>query len=225
MRGDFSDGQLAPVSAGPWFAYLEDDRVDAASTRMLLGPVDVADAGGYPYVATASFTLPNVPAGYYSIVVCDLGCETVGVGDLIGGNLFVGATPREARLGATLQIFRWIRHGEVRAIGRLERQLRGARADLDDATVGSARATAAASSAGDVARAASASSQRLEEQLLKGQASLGRWRWATLALAIALLTSVGLTARIAHRQRLDIPNTPGELIEVAEPRQRESTHR
>jgi MYXO-CTERM domain-containing protein len=99
MRGAFSDGQLAPVSAGPWYAYLRADpeQTPNGPSDVSLGEVEIRGDGGYPYVAIVTFTVPAVPSGAYWVDVCDLGCST-GVGDLIGGYLWVGQTMAEARL-------------------------------------------------------------------------------------------------------------------------------
>ena len=64
MRSEFSDGQQAPVSAGPWYAYitLDTDVGGEPTEPMLLGPVHIADTGGYPYVATTTFVRPRMLA-------------------------------------------------------------------------------------------------------------------------------------------------------------------
>lgn len=213
MRSEFSNGQLAPVSAGPWFAYLGSDDAGEMRPPLLLGPVDIATTGGYPYVATVSFTVPDVPTGYYSVTVCNLGCELIGVGDLIGGNFFVGSNSREARLGARLQILRWMHQGEAREIERLTRQLRDSRLELDQAEVASARASTRAVLAGTEAVAARTANERLAGQLNDRDQALERWRWATWLLVGALVATGVLALRLARRPRLVLPDTPSELIE------------
>jgi len=97
LSGKFSNGQLAPVSAGPWFAYLATNAGGRDPVApLLLGEVDVGP-GGYPWLASTTFTVPDVPAGDYWVHVCDLGCHT-GVGDLIGSVIWIGGTPAEALL-------------------------------------------------------------------------------------------------------------------------------
>ncbi len=100
MQGAFCDGQLAPVSAGPWFAYLD----PPGRSPMLLAPVEVAAAGGNgcPYLARTTFVVPEVAPGDYVVHVCDQGCHS-GVGDLIGGFLTVASTGFEARLLGRLE--------------------------------------------------------------------------------------------------------------------------
>jgi hypothetical protein len=97
LTGGFSNGQLAPVSAGPWFAYLARNASGGdPAAPLLLGEVDVGP-GGYPWLASTTFTVPDVPAGDYWVHVCDLGCRT-GVGDLIGSMIWIGGTRAEALL-------------------------------------------------------------------------------------------------------------------------------
>ena len=123
MRSEFSDGQQAPVRAGPWYAYITPD-TDIGGDRtepMLLGPVHIADTGGYPYVATTTFVVPEVPTGSYWVNVCDLGCSH-GVGDLDGGTIVLGATGSEAGLFARSRILTWMQEGDARTIRHLRVQ-------------------------------------------------------------------------------------------------------
>jgi hypothetical protein len=105
LRGTFGDGALAPVSAGPWFGYLAHDyELVGPGEPVFLGAVDIRPSETIYccWVASLTFTVPDVPAGSYWVRVCDMGCHT-GVGDLIGAEVFVAVTAAEARLSHALR--------------------------------------------------------------------------------------------------------------------------
>ena len=104
LAGEVSPGQLGWVEDGPFFAYLRvDPRAVAADparstswpaiheTDLPLGPLTVID-NGPARLLDVSITV-EVPAGLepgiYDVVYCNDPCTT-GLGDLIGGLLFVG---------------------------------------------------------------------------------------------------------------------------------------
>lgn len=125
-RGTFGRGSLeGRVSDGPFYAYLTpgDRDWEALPTEdaIHLGPMTIAEAtGSYCcWVARVEFTVPDVTPGRYWIDYCNDPCTIDGIGDLIGGMIFVGETEREARLAA-----RW-----ERAKARVERM----RERLDEA--------------------------------------------------------------------------------------------
>ena len=103
MRGGFCNGSQAAPNEGPWFASL---RSYVGGARTPLGPVDIvaSDNNACPWVATATFVVPNVAVGAYWVDVCDEGCTT-GVGDLMGGYFVVAASATEARL---IQRLAWL---------------------------------------------------------------------------------------------------------------------
>ena len=74
MHGRFGSGQQAGVREGPWYAYLRPN-LGKAGSRVLLGPVDVHAAARGGWIASVSFTVPDVPGGRYWVDVCDLGCQ------------------------------------------------------------------------------------------------------------------------------------------------------
>ena len=213
MRSEFFDGQLAPVGAGPWFAYLSADD-QRRSGSMLLAPVAIAVTGGHSYVATTSFVVPDVPPGDYSVTVCDLGCRHEGVGDLFGGELVVGgATEREARLTARLQIRRWMLEEESRTSRRLRDQLGDARFALEAVDASGKRAISRATAAEAEVATMTTVNGRLATQVADRDAAVDRWRWAAGVLAALLLASCVLSVRLMRRPRLVLPDTPAELID------------
>ena len=118
LAGDFGNGQLAPVSAGPWYAYLDvSSGGGEPADPLLLGHVEIGP-GGFQWRASTTFTVPDVPAGDYWVNVCDLGCHT-GVGDLIGAQIWIGGTVMEAVLLQRVSRL----HGRLDNVrGRLDRR-------------------------------------------------------------------------------------------------------
>jgi hypothetical protein len=109
-RGTFGTGSLeGTVSDGPFYAYLTpgDRAWDDLPTEgaIDLGPMTVTEATGRYccWVARVEFIVPDVPSGRYWIDYCNDPCTIDGIGDLIGGMIFVGETEREARLAAHLE--------------------------------------------------------------------------------------------------------------------------
>lgn len=218
MRSEFSDGQQAPVSAGPWYAYITlDTEVGGERTEpMLLGPVHIADTGGYPYVATTTFVVPEVPTGSYWVSVCDLGCSH-GVGDLGGGTIVLGATGSEARLFARSRILTWIHEGDARTI----RHLRAERGQLRSEVMRSRReiATAKAESAlaSEQAVHAEADAARNSSLLEGAERRADRWRLVAGGLLAAfLLLAAVIVMRSRRAGRVVVPDTPAVLVERGE---------
>jgi hypothetical protein len=219
LRGSFSKGQLSPVSAGPWYAYLAPYDGGERSEPILLAPIDIVSTSSHSYVASVSFTAPQVPTDHYSVQACDLGCNLVGVGDLIGGNLVIGATESEARVFARSEIMRWMHMTDIHTIKSLLKQreaLRSevsmtardideARAMADDAMI---RAEHAASEAAEAAR-------RHKIALEEAGTRVTIWRSIAAALLLACLVMAVFTVR-PRRHRVRIPDTPGALIADSE---------
>lgn len=100
MSGDFSRGAYGWIDDGPFFTYLQGEaygRVTAsgnggATTDVPLGPLQI-DGTGSNLTASISFNLAHdVPPGEYWVMVCNDPCTT-GIGDLIGGVIYVGINP------------------------------------------------------------------------------------------------------------------------------------
>jgi hypothetical protein len=95
-----SHGQLGWINDGPFYAYLSgatygrvtDEGNGGATTDVPLGKLKVNESERRLAVSV-DFTLPNdVPTGEYWVLVCNDPC-TAGLGDLIGGVLYVGMDP------------------------------------------------------------------------------------------------------------------------------------
>jgi hypothetical protein len=146
-RTTFGRGSLeGKVSDGPFTVYLVPEGRwlprDGGVTpgwAMPLGELRIMRRPGL--VASISFTVPDVPAGSYSLDYCNVPCTIDGVGDLSGaGSFAIGATVTEARLGAQVdgleskierlerrakhaqELARQVREGDRRE-GNLERQV------------------------------------------------------------------------------------------------------
>jgi hypothetical protein len=102
LGGWVSVGQLGWIEDGPYLAYLTGEEYglpveDLSGTPqtdvVLLGSVDISDATDVGAFVSIEFNLPeSVPAGKYLVAVCNDPC-TVGFGDLIGAQLFIGMDP------------------------------------------------------------------------------------------------------------------------------------
>ena len=112
LRAGFSSGSLGPVHEGTYAAYLWRDGMRRPGT--FLAEVTVRTGRRHPFVAETTFRIPAVPTGRYLIEVCTRECGR-GVGDLIGGSLWIGRTPAEARLHAAVTELRRENPGSAEA--------------------------------------------------------------------------------------------------------------
>lgn len=100
LTADVSHGQSGWVEDGPFYAYLSGAAFGTTvsegrggwATDVLLGELEISERSHNARVAI-DFTLPDgMPPGEYTVGVCNDPCTT-GLGDLIGGSLYVGVDP------------------------------------------------------------------------------------------------------------------------------------
>jgi hypothetical protein len=200
LSGTFCNGSQAPVSAGPWFAYLD----PRTGPRVLVGPVNVApNTGNYcEWRLSATLRVPQVAPGAYWIQVCDLGCRN-GVGDLVGAGPFVVVStdsPRDQAL--RLEALRARVRGSMREQARQERLLGEFGRLLTRAEAETAKLRTLADS--------------LRDQLVAERNERGAWFGAAVAssaLVVAALSVLLIWRR--RRSRIHVPDTPAELVEQA----------
>lgn len=93
-------GALGWVDDGPFFVYLQGDGFGivtaegygGAATDVLLGELQIAGRG-QPLGVSIDVAIPeDTPPGQYTIGVCNDPCTT-GLGDLVGGALYIGIDP------------------------------------------------------------------------------------------------------------------------------------
>lgn len=107
LVGYTGGGQLGWVEDGPFFGYLRVDPAAAVAQEqwpaivpsdLPLGQLILQETGRGGYLslrAAITFTLPaDLPPGTYEFVYCNDPCTT-GLGDLIGGTVWVGTDPGE----------------------------------------------------------------------------------------------------------------------------------
>lgn len=100
LSGFVSHGQLGWINDGPFYAYLSgatygratEEGNGGAATDVPLGKLNVSE-NGRRLAVSIDFTLSSdIPAGEYWVLVCNDPCTT-GLGDLIGGVLYIGTDP------------------------------------------------------------------------------------------------------------------------------------
>jgi hypothetical protein len=198
LSGTFCNGSQAPVSAGPWFAYLD----PRTGPPVLVGPVNIVpNTGNYcEWRLTATLHVPQVAPGAYWIQVCDLGCRN-GVGDMVGAGPFVvvsSESPRDQAL--RLEALRARARVSIGEQARQERLL----GELEGSLT---RSEAEVVKLGTLARS-------LRDQLVDEQKELGAWFGAAVACS-ALVVAALIVLLIWRRRRswVQVPDTPAELLE------------
>lgn len=226
MRGSFSTGTLGPVSAGTYYAYLYLSEID--DPPVLLGTVSVTPGKHMPFVARTTFRIPDVPTGRHLIRVCTSGCAR-GIGDLVGGYLWVGRTPQEARLHAVVDGLRSeldgqrrraeARSAEAVALGE---QLEAARGSLEVVTAELDAAQARLDLTASQRDVALQEALDARAQSAEARDETASWRLATYLILIAVAAgSCLLLIRRRRYVRVRIPDSPQELTEpTSRPRER-----
>ncbi len=93
-------GALGWVDDGPFFAYLRGETFGAgttegyggAATDVVLGELEIANGSQRLEVSVDVVIPTDTPPGEYTISICNDPCTT-GLGDLVGGALYVGIDP------------------------------------------------------------------------------------------------------------------------------------
>jgi hypothetical protein len=213
MRGTFGSGALASPSRGPWVAEL---RPEGGGQTVRLGSVDL-DLDPSGWVATTTFTVPDVQPGVYWVDVCDAATCTTGVGDLIGGTFVVATTALEARLLGDLPRLRGRIDGLTRERERLDERLTASEQRVSRLEGVRTEIRGTARTLRDRVDSATGDLVRLESTLAATADDLARWR--IIALASAALGIVALAAALIRPRRPTtgsaVPDTPESLLEPA----------
>jgi hypothetical protein len=199
LSGTFCNGAQAPVSAGPWFAYLDPE----TAPPILVGKVHIApNTGDYcQWRLTATLRVPHVAPGRYWLQVCDRGC-TEGVGDLMGAGHFTVVSAAPARRQALqLQEVRARLRESMREEARQEQML----AELDDALGRAERTIAALEDRLDGSR----------DQLTAERNEPPAWLVAVVISALLAAATIALMTGRRRRSLVRVPDTPAELLERA----------
>jgi hypothetical protein len=134
-RGVFADGTYrGTVADGPFFLYMVPGYRYLPRNGSIpgwaepVGSLTIKEAtGNYCcWVASATFTVPQVPPGRYTLDYCNDPCTLDGIGDLVGGSFWVAATEEQARLMARIERL----ERKADALSRTKRDLRKAEAAL-----------------------------------------------------------------------------------------------
>lgn len=100
LSGEVFRGTLGWLDDGPFYAYLSGEQYGqtiaesngGTSTDVLLGPLVIEQKNSRLRVSIDFELDSKIPPGAYWVVVCNDPCTT-GLGDLIGGMLYVGIDP------------------------------------------------------------------------------------------------------------------------------------
>ncbi len=215
MRGDFGSGSNGPVRAGTVDVYIR--REAANDGGMRIGKAIIRRGAGNLWIAETTFLVPSVPEGPYWIDVCSHGCNRF-FGDLIGGYVYIAATPIRAKLASANRGLRQ----QVDYLGRQLAQRRAHKEHLEDAVRASEDH---AESAVKRMLAAERRVTRADEQAADAEAEaslaqreMKQWQTVTLAVlagvVIAALLGIAFHQR-RRRRRILIPDTPQELLEAS----------
>lgn len=215
LHGSFSlRGSLeGSIADGPYVADLLPEGTWIGSTRVpadaiRLGELRISRAEGtHPTRAVVTFTVPDVPAGWYHVGYCNQPCTVNGIGDLIGSWRFVVAPTRSE--GRRLRQVDRLEH-------RIDSALRKAHAHARVEQNKLERALEARSTALDEARRRIAALESTLANRPVGQASQGRTLvagWAGVVLAVALVAAALIVAR-RRTPAFDVPDTvPDDLVD------------
>jgi hypothetical protein len=198
LGGTFCDGQQAPVTDGPWFAYLE----PGAGPAVLMGRVRITpNTGDYcQWRLTATLRVPAAAPGRYWLQVCDRACTT-GVGDLVGGGWFTVVSPAPPRAQAIMtQRLRTRLRESAREGARQERLLGELGTSLDRAE---ARTHELRAAVGDL------------RNRLADEAAARRWWLAGAVGSCSVAIVLGSLLLRRRRPVMRVPDTPEELLELS----------
>jgi hypothetical protein len=129
-RGVFGDGSYrGTVADGPFHLYMVPGYRYLPRNGSIpgwaepVGSLTIKEAtGNYCcWVASTTFTVPQVPPGRYTLDYCNDPCTLDGIGDLVGGSFRVAAGEEQARLLSHIERL----EAKVEALPRLKQKLRG----------------------------------------------------------------------------------------------------
>jgi hypothetical protein len=207
MHGTFTPGQQAPVSEGPWYAYVSPQTGNGQP--ILVGSVGIR-GDGFPYVADVTFDVPSVEAGQYWVLVCDQGCKQ-GVGDLGGTSVVLAPTETEARAFARALILGWIHDQDVHVIESLRNQHEALQAQRDAATDAARDAETQSEEATDRAEAASIQAAAAQASQAEAEHQRDLWRLVGTIAVVAAVVAVIWGLVLLRRVRRLMPESPAEL--------------
>jgi hypothetical protein len=197
LGGTFCDGRLAPVTEGPWFAYL----VAEGQPPVMVGRVHVGPNEGddCQWRLTATLRVPAAAPGRYWLQVCDRGCTT-GVGDLVGGGWFTVVTSESPPAQAIqMQRLRTRLRASTREEARQERMLEELGTSLERAETDR--------------RELRRSVAELRGRFAQETSSRRSWLVGAFASGTAAVV-FGLVLLRRRRTTFDVPDTPEELLQL-----------
>lgn len=205
---------------GPFEAYLVPEGTSFQPGHPLpigavaVGVFQVRHRSGPNWVATVHFVLPAFASGQYWIDVCDVPCTVQGFGVYASGWFQVVQTEEARKL--VLKGFQQDQriYALRRDIRNLTNQKETAYTALFDAN---ARGVQVSNALGVESLRARAAEQAAAAARARAHAANVRAAWlAAIAVAFATLFVATLAVALKRRGRVVVPDTPAELLELAE---------
>jgi hypothetical protein len=126
--GDLEDGPFHAYLVPQNARYPEEGLPEGARW---LAPITFERIPGPYATASVTFQVPAVPAGGYSLMVCNDPCTVHGVGDLVGGWFSVATSPIEARVQRLQDRLHWRVRAVQREVNRAEKLTEEGRVALE----------------------------------------------------------------------------------------------
>lgn len=193
---------------GPFYAwlshgddYLDDTRLPADAIRLAPFDIEWTSSNGAP--VRAHFTVPTVPSGGYSVMVCNDPCTLSGFGEFVQGWVTIVQTADEARWFRLADERKWKAHDFKKQVNRLRRDVVGLETELAAAGAELREQTLRARAAESREQVTAASSE--PRPLVSG--------WAIVLLA-ASIVAAAFVVRRKREPKFVVPDTvPDDLVE------------
>jgi hypothetical protein len=127
------------LDKGPFYVYVMPTRVGIEegepipAQAILVDTIEISHRAGSTYRFSTSFTMPELPTGYYKIEVCNSPCTISGFREPIGGYFTVVATQMEAALLKEREKLQAQLNGTKRELRKTTERLDSILVDLDSA--------------------------------------------------------------------------------------------
>lgn len=201
-------------SSGPYYAWItpQHGRVDVnrlPAGAIRLSVFDIRWTSPRSAVAHASFSLPTLPSGRYTIEVCNDPCRLSGFGEFVQGWTSVVQSAEAVTLQHQKERIRETLMNSRQDAGRARRDAESLQADLNDSEATRASLTARVAVLTD--ELGSARRRALAAAVTDGRPLVDPW--IGLLLAVTVLSLAGALVIRRRPGRIVVPDTPEELLD------------